>query len=622
MTSQKSTGKKFPLWFYSLFVLIPVLFFAATEGVLRLTDYGKDYPVFVKLYENYPEYLFFNPEIPGKYFTAISRPPGVIADGFREDKPVNGFRVFLLGESSAAGWPYVPNASIARRVKQRLQILYPDKEIEVVNLGVSAINTFLIRDILPAVLEQKPDCILIYTGHNEYYGALGIGSTQSFLPGRKLTNLYISLKKFRTFQLLENIIRSIRGSLVKQEEQAKSGNETLMSRMIGNSTIPLNSAEYQNGLTQFEGNLSDILNMCKDKGIPVLLSRVASNISGMPPFVTDAKETQAASQLFKKAEELLTAGKKDSALILFTLAKDTDPLRFRAPSAINTIISRLGAQYNFPVIAADSILNANDPTGITGKALMVDHLHPNVTGYSLIAKSFTAELIRQRITPAPVVSSAHLDSVLSGNIIFTPLDSIIADIRIRILTGAYPFVPKGEPNKKLAEFIPRTQADTLAGKIVNGDLMWEEGHNAEFLRLTAEKKYTEARSEVDALIFDRPMNIINYRNAAITFSGAQQFLMALPYFREVDKRAPDATSAKAIGSILLNNKQYAEAKVYLQKSLNYNNNDAAVWYNLAGAMANTGDTKGAIAAIKESLRLKPGNPLAQQFLSQLQALKQ
>ncbi len=46
-------------------------------------------------------------------------------------------------------------------------------------MGISAINSITLRDIIDDVLEENPDLIIIYTGHNEYYGALGPASNIS-----------------------------------------------------------------------------------------------------------------------------------------------------------------------------------------------------------------------------------------------------------------------------------------------------------------------------------------------------------------------------------------------------------------------------------------------------------
>ncbi len=134
--NKSENGKKDykpPKWFYLVMLSIPIVFIISLELILRISDYGKEYPQFVVLSRYYPDKYFLNPELPRKYFFNISSSPGVIPDGFDIVKKGNAFRIFVLGESSTAGWPYVPNASFSRHIKRKLELLYPDNTIEVIN---------------------------------------------------------------------------------------------------------------------------------------------------------------------------------------------------------------------------------------------------------------------------------------------------------------------------------------------------------------------------------------------------------------------------------------------------------------------------------------------------------
>lgn len=62
------------------------------------------------------------------------------------------------------------------------------------NTSLVATNSYTIRDMVPEILEQQPDMVIIYSGHNEYYGALGVGSSQSLGRYPMVTNFYLRLK--------------------------------------------------------------------------------------------------------------------------------------------------------------------------------------------------------------------------------------------------------------------------------------------------------------------------------------------------------------------------------------------------------------------------------------------
>ena len=71
------------------------------------------------------------------------------------------------------GFPYPNNISFQRMLKYQLQKTNPDKDIEIINLALTAINSYTFYDFAQELVHFEPDAIFIYGGHNEYYGALG-----------------------------------------------------------------------------------------------------------------------------------------------------------------------------------------------------------------------------------------------------------------------------------------------------------------------------------------------------------------------------------------------------------------------------------------------------------------
>jgi hypothetical protein len=109
-----------------------------------------------------------------------------------------------------------------------------------------------------------------------------------------------------------------------------------------------------------------------------------------------------------------------------------------------------------------------------GNDFIVDHLHPNVEGYSLIAESFFNEIIKSGLAPKTQRNPAPdsiLDGLLNQKFPFSELDSTIASLRIKILTGAYPFVPKGKPNKLIKDFNPVNIIDSLSIEVLIDGLL-------------------------------------------------------------------------------------------------------------------------------------------------------
>ena len=165
--------------FYIAALLTPVALLAAAEGILRLTWRSAALPLFVPMTLERGDALVANRFVSRRWFSGESDPPVPIPEPFARDKPANGFRVFVLGESTTAGFPYPHNGAFSRVIRDALHDVLPQDSVEVINLGIPATNSYALLDMADEVIAQHPDAVMIYAGHNEYYGALGSASTTS-----------------------------------------------------------------------------------------------------------------------------------------------------------------------------------------------------------------------------------------------------------------------------------------------------------------------------------------------------------------------------------------------------------------------------------------------------------
>ena len=168
--------------FLAITLALPFVLLGLLEAGLRVGGYGGDMSAF-----EVPAALRGAYKVPGenvgrRYFPQERFPPSPPGDAFLVNKPAHSLRIFVLGESSAAGFPYPPNGTFARVLRDALTDVLPHDTVEVVNMGMAATNSYTIVDLAGDVIDQKPDAVIIYGGHNEYYGALGAGSTESLGP--------------------------------------------------------------------------------------------------------------------------------------------------------------------------------------------------------------------------------------------------------------------------------------------------------------------------------------------------------------------------------------------------------------------------------------------------------
>jgi len=609
--------KKTPFYFYIILIGLPILFFALLEIGLRIFGYGFNNDQWDTAIEGK---LMLNQEIAKRYFYSIERIPFSNQDVFDVEKKSNAYRIFVLGESSAAGYPFSPLGAFSRYIRDRLVLIFPNSKIEVINIGLTAVNSYTLRDLFPGVLEQKPDLILIYTGHNEYYGALGIGSMESLGTSREMVNLLLYLNRFKTVELLRNTIQWIM-KLFSGDDDRPSG--TMMSRMAKDQYIGFDTETFSDGISQFEGNMRDILDMAKEKNVPVILSTLVSNLKDQPPFISIQTENfPRADKIYNRAKQELRYGNNMVADSLFRLAKDLDGLRFRAPEKINQVIIALSNEYKSPFVNADSVLSSISPDGIVGNNLMTDHLHPTLEGYLIIGKSFFEKMEQSNYLPSfekANLTDDELDSITVADFHFTKLDSIIADFRIKLLMNDWPFVSKKNKLPNSAILHLENTADTLAAEVLDDKITWEEAHRKLAVYFLERKNINSFIEEMDALISQYPVIVEYYDYVANILIQIKDYKRAYKYLKSGYDIKSSAFKAKWLGTIDLYNDKLESAENYLNESLEFEAKDAQVWYNLAGIYVKRNDYKKALELVDKALLLKSNYPEAVNLQRQLQS---
>ncbi len=611
--SRKSEPKKI---FYLILVLLPVLLLLLLELGLRIADYGYNTDVFVKVA---PGYYGSNPQLAKKYFHNVKSVPNTINDVFKIDKPKKGFRVFVLGGSSGAGYPYMPLGSFSRYVRKRLELVYPQTEIEVVNLSMTAVNSYTIRDIVPEVLNQKPDLILIYAGHNEYYGALGVGSMENFGTSRGLVNLTVKLEKFRTFQLLRNTLKYV---VEKFSSKPKRANGTLMSRMAEKKKIPYDSELFNKGISQFEGNMADVLSEIRSAGVPVLFATLGSNLTGIKPFISEKyKNYPPARKVFAEAEDAMNTGNIKDAAVKFRFAKDLDMLRFRAPEKINKVIRKLSKKYGAVVVNADSALNAENRTGIIGNDLMVDHLHPTLRGYEIIGKAFYEAMEKNNFLPKGSHrdwDDVKQDTMTIKEFPFTSFDSTIAAFKIKLLKDDWPFINPSDKIPAYKLLRRENRLDSIAYDFVMAKVDWEKAERLAADYFYRNGEYDSYAKQMNVLIWQFPIILSYYKFAIEKLVLAKQYNLAYNFALRKFRIKHDYFSAKWLGIINLWRHKINASIYYLITSSKLKPDDAQVYYNLAGAYSEKHDYKNAFQNAKKAVKLAPNYKQAVLLKEQLE----
>lgn len=418
-------SKSARLWAFRIgtAIVLPLLVLVAMEGALRLIGYGHPASFTVPCSLNGRDAYCDNDRFTWQFFPAGAfRLP--LSFAFPAEKSADTFRIFVVGESAAQGDPE-PSFSFSRYLEVMLRERFPAMRFEVVNAGITAVNSHVLVPLVRDLARHEPDLFVIYAGNNEVVGPFGAGNT-STPHGSSLALIRsgVALKSTRVGQLFGDVLRP------RSTQGTWHGMETFLKQQVP-ADSPALASVYEN----FEANLRDMVDAAKGSGAKVVLSTVGVNLKDNAPFASahragladgdlaawDAavKEGAALEESGQHAEALkryLAAAAIDDrhaelqfrmaraswnlgdfaqARDRFAQARDLDALRFRADSRVNDIIRSVakasGSQLD--LVDTEAIFAQESLNGSPGRDLFYDHVHMSPHGNYLIARDLFPRVV-------------------------------------------------------------------------------------------------------------------------------------------------------------------------------------------------------------------------------------
>ncbi len=555
------------LVFRTILVLLPFVLLAFIELLLRITGVGKEIPLFITDTLN-EDHLQINNEIARRYFLDPDAAPGVQYPAFRKEKSEKTFRVVVQGASTVAGIPYKKGGAFPAMLEHRLKKSLPGKEIEVINTGITAVCSYTLLDLADDIIDINPDAVIIYAGHNEYYGVLGIGSSQRLSRFRGLVRFYHAMNRFRLVQVMRKAHAALAGK--KTADIISRPNSTLMERMVREKEIPFGSKLYAQGADQFRVNLSKLAGKYRKHDIPVFICTLVSNLKDLEPFLgersaeaTDNTNTEDAIHHYSQGVKYYNEGAYEKAKIHFSLARDYDLLRFRAPSEFNAIIKEVADKNGAMLIDVEEEFEANSTNGIIGEELLTEHVHPNIQGYFLIADACYQALYKSGLTEG----WEHFISGESArkDLPVTEVDSIYGLIGIRMLKNSWPFKDQSpDKNQTASFFTPGNYIDSLAYLLFMEQISWGEAMNRLYQHYLSTGQNEQALTVAHALQIELRYTGVPYNMAGRVYSELGRFDQASDALKRGFETQPMPQIAYNLGSSLIKAGRPAESVQYLE----------------------------------------------------------
>lgn len=405
--------------FRAVAVLFPFCAVALANIVLYWADIGVDTSLVVSNDRVGDGVFYLNPNCDLAYCKQDLRGPEPRA--FELPKRPETYRILVVGASSVQGYPYPSELAFPRQTQLVLSRQLRGWDVEVLNAGVVGLSTTPLVDIVRQSIDASPDLIVLYAGHNEFYGVGGVATKAP------LTRLGIRCRRFRLGQLLTDCFSS---------DGPASGE--LITRLPTDVAIPVNSELVARAEEQYEKNLNEIAGICSRNKIPLLICSVVSNLgdhsplpSPYPPSVgpadrerAEALEAQAsdaisqmryteaieplaavahltpnrAETLYWLARCLDQAGRKDEARRYFTRARDLDGFRYRAPSSFQRIareVASKGQDAGIQFVDLVPGFARASEHGVPGHGLFLEHVHFSLEGHWLVARTLAKAIVER-----------------------------------------------------------------------------------------------------------------------------------------------------------------------------------------------------------------------------------
>jgi len=445
-------------WCFRLVALVlPIAVLGSIEGLLRWTGCGEDLALVQPAPRGPVDAYQFNPHVDAAYY-GLADLSGPESRPFLLPKPAATFRIVVVGGSTVLGFPYPPELSFPRFVEHMLRTQEPHRKYEVLNAGITAINSFAEADVVEQTIACEPDLIVVYTGHNEFVGPGGVGSAFGGVPPRWSSTVF-ALRRMRLYQCLVGALTSKRNP-----------ERELLDELPGDLKIRFEGEKFRQAEQNLRGNLDRMIQVASRARIPLLLTSPVTNLRDQSPmeslstpdlttaardewrqavdrgarFLETGKLDEAlaayeraleldgghALTVYRQAQCLERLERWDEALTAYQRAADLDACRFRAPSSFRGIIedaARSAASESVQFLDTCREFSRGAPHAIPGDESFLEHVHFTYDGNwrmaAILAKEVSDRYLHQTWNPDLVPQTRERDELCGA----MPQDHLVAD---------------------------------------------------------------------------------------------------------------------------------------------------------------------------------------------------
>ena len=513
------------IWFLRLAtVAVGAALVVGAEGLLRLVPGLGPSPLVVTLAEDeatgeslHATSRFYAQRFFTQYKGRLAAAGQMGEHFFVEPSPANRYRVVFVGASTVQGFPHPRRLAAASFLQAMLEDAWPEREVEVVNLGITSIASFAVAQVVEDALVLSPDLVVVYTGHNEFYGLYGAGR-------------YQRLKYFLRQLHLTHLVDGLLGSIGTRDEPTD-----LIKMAAARGEVPLHGPGRATAEQNLRDNLRRVSQLCERAQVPLVLCTIVANDAGFAPVgstegdeVWKAQVEQAARLLTRgyvapeDAEDALEqleqaaalssehawlwylqgralerSGRDAEAQRAFRKARDLDTMPWRAPTAHNAVIRAVAAEHGAVLADVEAAFVEAAPAQGVGWEWMVDHVHFSVAGQALLARTVLHSVAGLQDIDLGLLRSAEAYRRDLGDL---PVERVVVYNKMGAMLAQAPLHQYNGHNARYLKQLAAMEGQRLSLGERRGIEQWmEQGRQGPLVLAVADQLFTErdfARAQV------------------------------------------------------------------------------------------------------------------------------
>jgi lysophospholipase L1-like esterase len=414
-------------------LLVSALLLAAIEGGLRLADVGADD---LKTSRLKYQQIYFPTLEPARRAdgTAVLRPvdPRLRFQSILRDKPEGRLRIVTFGGSATAGLGFSPNVTFARELERALELAYPERSVEILNLGIVALASAQVKLLVAeAARHYEPDVMIVYAGNNEFLEVHA--EKYAAAQATPLSRAVGALMDLNLYRFINGLIRGPRRKVSFEERQFSTEDLRLTQDTIIKS-VTMSQDEIDEVVDRYEANLQDTVEVAEETAAPLVLMTVAANWkwrgrSDLPEGWIDellgahaAEGPERLRRVRDRLSEMLTSSARDERHELlfkrgaveeklgetaaarddYRAAMNEDPHLRRALDTANERVRSVASRNGVRLVDTVDLLASRAAGGIIGFDEFYDYVHFTPRGNVIVAAALFEKLQQMGVTgPAP-----------------------------------------------------------------------------------------------------------------------------------------------------------------------------------------------------------------------------